>query len=396
MNGFNLILAFSENGFFALLGSIFLYAIFFLAPLAALALISYKLLSLPLQRRERARMVLDLIGTALTQGQPLEQTLISASASRDPILGVRFHLFAAHLETGLRFHEALQKVPRLLPPQVVAMLNASERAGDLSKVLPACRRLLNDGISQTRGALNYLLILAFIVTPFTITIPVLLKTLVLPKFKEVFNGMNPGHPLPAFTQFVFGHNGNLLLIQNLVLLAIWLLSIAYIGGPRVAHWINRILPGAPDRISFALPWRRKRLQRDFSAILALLLDSGVPEADAVTLAADSTANAVIQRRAAKVRERLSRGIQLPQAIGAMDDSGEWQWRLRNTFERGRDFVRSLTGWHEALDAKAFQLEQTAAQFTTTGVVLFNGVIVACIVTAVFLALIDLISEAALW
>ena len=31
-----------------------------------------------------------------------------------------------------------------------------------------------------------------------------------------------------------------------------------------------------------------------------------------------------------------------------------------------------------------------------GVVLFNGVIVGCIVTAMFLALIDLISEAALW
>jgi len=290
----------------------------------------------------------------------------------------------------------LRKVPRLLPPQAIAMLNAGERIGDLSKVLPACRRLLNDGVSQTRGALNYLLILAFIVTPFTITIPTTLRTLVLPKFKEVFNGMLPGHPLPAFTQFIFGHNGNLLLVQNLVLLMIWLILIAYLGGPRVTHWINRILPGVPDRIFFRLPWRRKRLQRDFSSILAILLDSGVHEPDAVALAADATANSVMQRRAAKVRILLSNGIPLPQAVSAMDDSGELQWRLRNTFERGRNFVRSLTSWHEALDAKAFQLEQTAAQFTTTGIVLFNGVIVGCIVTAVFLALIDLISEAALW
>lgn len=396
MNPLNVILGFAGNGFGPLLGSIFLYALFFVAPLAALAMISYKLLSLPLRRRERARMVLDLIDTALSQGQPLEQTLISASASRDNTLGVRFHLFAAHLETGLRFNVALQKVPRLLPPQAIAMLNAGERIGDLSKVLPACRRLLNDGVSQTRGALNYLLILAFIVTPFTITIPTTLRTLVLPKFKEVFSGMLPGHPLPAFTQFIFGHNGNLLLVQNLVLLVIWLILIAYLGGPRVTHWINRILPGVPDRIFFRLPWRRKRLQRDFSSMLAILLDSGVPEPYAVALAADATANSVMRRRADQVRVLLSNGIPLPQAVGAMDDSGELQWRLRNTFERGRNFVRSLTGWHEALDAKAFQLEQTAAQFTTTGVVLFNGVIVGCIVTAVFLALIDLISEAALW
>ncbi len=394
MNDSHFILAFAESGAFLI--SALLYVVFFIAPLCAVATISYKLLSLPLRRRERARMVLDLIETALGQGQPLEQTLIAASASRDNTLGVRFHLFAAYLETGLRFNNALQKVPGLVPRQIVAMLKAGERIGDLSKVLPACRRLLNDGVSQTRGALNYLLILAFIVTPFTITVPTMLNTIVLPKFKDVFNGMAPGHPLPAFTRFVFDYNGNLRLIQNLVLLVIWLILIAYIGGPRVTHWINRILPGVADRIFFALPWRRKRLQRDFSTVLSILLDSGVSESEALTLAADATANSVIRRRAEKVRELLSTGVPLPQAFGAMDDSGEWQWRIRNTFERGRNFVCSLNGWHEALDAKAFQLEQTAAQLTTTGVVLFNAVIVGCIVTAMFLALIDLISEAALW
>ena len=31
---------------------------------------------------------------------------------------------------------------------------------------------------------------------------------------------------------------------------------------------------------YLLPWRRKRLQRDFSTMLAILLDSGVPESEA--------------------------------------------------------------------------------------------------------------------
>jgi hypothetical protein len=80
----------------------------------------------------------------------------------------------------------------------------------------------------------------------------------------------------------------------------------------------------------------------------------------------------------------------------MDDSGELRWRLTNALQHGRDFVRALAGWHEALDAKAFQQEQAAAQFTTTALVLFNGVIVASIVAAVFLALTNLMMEVALW
>ena len=37
-----------------------------------------------------------------------------------------------------------------------------------------------------------------------------------------------------------------------------------------------------------LPWRRKRFQRDFSAMLAVLLDAEVPETEAVGLAAEAT------------------------------------------------------------------------------------------------------------
>ena len=80
----------------------------------------------------------------------------------------------------------------------------------------------------------------------------------------------------------------------------------------------------------------------------------------------------------------------------MDDSGELRWRLANALHSSRGFLRALTGWHEALDAKAFQQEQAVAQLTTTGLVLFNGVMVAGIVIAVFLALIQLLNEAVLW
>ena len=73
-----------------------------------------------------------------------------------------------------------------------------------------------------------------------------------------------------------------------------------------------------------------------------------------------------------------------------------QWRLSNALRRGSGFVRALTGWHEALDAKAFQLEQAAAQLTTTVLVLINGVIVASILIAVFLVLISIINQTSLW
>ncbi len=276
------------------------------------------------------------------------------------------------------------------------MLKTGERIGDVGKVLPACRRLVGDGQSQVRGALNYVLILSLVVSPAAIFIPMMLNVMVIPKFKEVFAGMFDGAQLPAFTRLVLGSSHMMFWIQLAVIGLTWFLLFAYVGGPRVRGWFRAALGPLPDWIHFHLPWRRKRLQRDFSAMLAVLLDAHVPENEAVILAGECTANSIVRRRAEKIRERLTRGVKLPEAIRAIDDAGELQWRLTNALQRGRGFLAALNGWHEALESKAFQQEQTAAQITTTGLVLFNGFIIACVVIGLFLPLIALINAATLW
>jgi type II secretory pathway component PulF len=365
-------------------------------PVCGASYVAYFLLTLPLRRNERARMFLDLLELGLREGHTPEAAVTRAAASRDRSLGVRFHLLAAHLEQGLRLSQALKEVPRLLPPQVRAMLKTGERIGDIRKVLPACRLLLLDSVSYVRGALNYLVLLAFAVTPCIVAVPFLLRMYVLPKFHEVFADMTEGQSLPAFTRLVFGGSDFAMAIQVGIVGVVWLATLAYIGGPRLHEWINCAVPGAPDLLLARLPWRRKRLQRDFSAMLAVLLDAEVPEKEAVSLAAQSTANVTIIRRSKKVCALLEEGVKLPEALRALDNSRELQWRLSNALRRGTGFVRALTGWHEALDAKAFQLEQAAAQVTTTVLVLINGLIVASILIAVFLVIIQIISQTSVW
>ncbi len=365
-------------------------------PICGASYVIYFLLTLPLRRNERARMFLDLLELGLREGHTPEAAVTRAAASRDRSLGVRFHLLAAHIEGGLRLSQALALVPRLLPPQVRAMLGTGERIGDIRKVLPACRLLLRDSVSYVRGALNYLILVAFAVSPAMVAVPFLLNVYVMPRFKEVFAGMLEGESLPAFTRFVFGRDTTVMTIQIVVVAVVWLATLAYIGGPRLYGWIHYVVPDAQDWLLALLPWRRKRLQRDFSAMLAVLLDAEVPEAEAVSLAAQSTANSSFIRGAQQVCARLQQGIKLPEALRAFDSSRELQWRLSNALKGRGGFVRALTGWHEFLDAKAFQLEQSAAQVTTTVLVLVNGLIVASVMIAVFLVLIQLINGSCIW
>src|SRR4030081_862739 len=132
------------GGIVALALCFLLYVLAGLLPLLGAVYLIYFLLTLPMRRNERARIFLDLLELGLRNGRSPEAAITAVAASRDRSLGVRFHLLAAHLEKGLGLHDALERVPRLVPPEVKAMLQTGERIGDLSKVLPACRQFLND------------------------------------------------------------------------------------------------------------------------------------------------------------------------------------------------------------------------------------------------------------
>jgi type II secretory pathway component PulF len=115
----------------------------------------------------------------------------------------------------------------------------------------------------------------------------------------------------------------------------------------------------------------------------VLLDGGVPEAVAVRLAGDSTANEICRRRARQVMAALEQGVKLDDAVRAFDDSGEYHWRLTNATHAHGGFLVALRGWHESLDARAFQQEEAAAHTVASGLVIMNGVVVGLIATAMF-------------
>src|SRR5882724_4812597 len=303
-----LIQLFQPDPIAGIVGVILMFSLYLVAgllPACGVVYVIYFLLTLPLRRNERARFFLDLLDRGLRDGRTAERATADAAASRDGVLGARFQLLAAYLEDGMRLSEALEHVPRLLPPQLRATLRIGERIGGLTKVLPACRRWLQDSVSHVRAAHNYLLLLAFAVTPAIIFIPLVLRAKVLPSYRAMFAGMLEGQPLPAFTRFVFGGSGVITGIQLAIVAVIWLVTLTYLGGPRLHSWIDRWLPNTADWLLSLLPWRRKRLQRDFSSMLAALLDGQVPEIEAVRFAGESTANAVFRRRAAKVCSLLN-------------------------------------------------------------------------------------------
>jgi type II secretory pathway component PulF len=371
------------NDFPQFLIALFWSVVFILLPGGAFSVLLHYLLSLPMHRRDRALFFLDLLETVLQRGQPVEQAILAAAENQDRAIGVPFYMVAAHIEGGDRLGEALEKVPGFLPPQITAILRTGEKLGDLKKVLPACREVLRIAPDTVRTTMHYMVAILLIFAPVACLLITLLSVFVVPQFKEVFAGLSIN--LWPFTQFVFALNDDHILVgfEMLVFLALMSVAAIYIGGPGFVRWFQfRSMP-VVDWIAWRIPWKQKKLQRTFSAMLAVLLDGGVPEAEAVRLAGDSTANEICRLRARRVIAALEKGVKLDDAVRAFDDSGEFHWRLTNATHAHGGFLKALRGWHEALDAKAFQQEEAATHVLTSGLVILNGLVVALIATSMF-------------
>jgi type II secretory pathway component PulF len=369
------------SDFFDFLGGLFWYGILILGPGFGFAALMHFLLSLPMQRRDRALFFLDLVETALDRGQSVEQAILSAAQTRDRTMGVRFYLLAAYIENGSLFGEALEKVPAFLPPQINAILQAGEKLGDIRKAMPACREILRAPPDTVRTTVQYMVAILMIFAPIATLMIWLISVCVIPRFEDVAAGMDVR--LWPITIFVFEYSGLLMGYAMLVFSLLLIATLFYIGGPGFIRFFK--FRGFPlvDWIAWRVPWKQKRLQRTFSAMLAVLLDGGVPEAEAVRLAGECTANVICRKRASRILAALQAGEKLNDALRIFDDSGEFHWRLTNAIHAQRGFFEALRGWHEALDVKAFQQEEATAHVVASGLVIMNGVLVGLIATAMF-------------
>ena len=295
----------------------------------------------------------------------------------------------------MRLSQALEVVPRVLPPQVCAMLSTGDRIGDIRKVLPACRLLLRDSVSHVRSALNYLILLAFAISPAMVVVPVVLEDKVLPKLKAVFAGMLEGQPARVHPIGLRGKHF-VMVIQLCIVGFVWLATLAYCRRATAP----RLGPSPPAGLhrTGSSPGCRGGANASSAISRPCSPCSWTPKCPKPKPSPGGPIHCQPRhyRPRAESLRPAARRSQAPEALRALDSSQELQWRLSNALRRGAGFVRALTGWHEALDAKAFQLEQAAAQITTTVLVLINGVIVASILIAVFLILISIINRTSVW
>jgi type IV pilus assembly protein PilC len=293
------------------------------------------------------------------------------------------------IEGGSTFSEALAQHPKIFNRLFVNMVKAGELGGVLEVVLKRLAEF-SEKAQKIKGKVKAAMFYPTAVMIVAVGILTLLMVFVIPKFKEVFAGMNM--QLPWFTNFVMGISDA---VKNHILPTMGGLAVVVVLFLTV---INKTKLGRRlwDMFKLKVPVMGPVVSKvaigRFTRTLGTLVSSGVPILQALTIVKETAGNVIISGAISSVHESVKEGETItapleasgvfPPMVVSMVDVGEQTGALPEML------LRIADNYDEEVDNAVSAMTSLLEPI----MIIFLAVIVGSIVIAMFLPLIAMIGN----
>ncbi len=329
------------------------------------------------------------LATLVDAGLPLLRGLrVLEKQERNVTLKGIIGELAVSIEGGSTFSEALAQHPKVFNRLFVNMVKAGELGGVLEVVLKRLAEF-SEKAQKIKGKVKAAMFYPIAVLIVAIGIMMLLMLFVIPKFKDVFAGM--GFTLPWFTRFVMGISD---VIKNNILGTMGVLTVVVIAfmlfiktkfGRHLWDKFQLHMPVLGPVISKVCISR-------FTRTLGTLVSSGVPILQALIIVRETAGNVIVAEAVNKIHESVKEGETItaplegsgvfPPMVVSMVDVGEQTGALPEML------LRIADDYDEQVDNAVAAMTSLLEPI----MIVFLAIIVGSIVIAMFLPLIQMISN----
>jgi type IV pilus assembly protein PilC len=290
------------------------------------------------------------------------------------------------IEGGSSFAEALALHPRIFNRLYLNMVKAGEIGGVLDVTLKRLADFMEKA-QKIKGKVKAAMYYPCAVLCIAAIILTLLMTYVVPRFKEVFEGLLGGGRMPTFTLFVLRLSEAMKSHILAVIVVGAALGIAFLGALRTG-WGRRSF----DQFKLVTPlmgpvFRKIAISR-FSRTLGTLLGSGVPILQALTIVKETAGNVVVGAVISEVHQQVKEGEPIapalkgsgvfPAMVAGMVDVGEQTGALPEML------LKIADTYDEEVDNSVTAMTSLLEPI----MIVFLAVIVGSIVVALFLPLVS--------
>ncbi len=328
------------------------------------------------------------LATLVDAGLPLLRGLrvLEKQEKNATLRGIIAELAVA-IEGGSTFSEGLAQHPKVFNRLYVNMVKAGELGGVLEVVLNRLSEFMEKA-QKIKGKVIAAMFYPVAVMCVAVCILTVLMVYVVPKFKEVFEGMLEGQQLPAFTRLVLGISTTVkdhffwTAVGVASVVVALLLVIRTKLGRRIFDKLKLKMPVLGPVISKVAIAR-------FTRTLGTLVSSGVPILQALTIVKETSGNVIVGNAIGAVHESVKEGETItapleasgvfPPMVISMVDVGEQTGALPEML------LKIADNYDEEVDNAVSAMTSLLEPI----MIIFLAVIVGSIVIAMFLPLIAL-------
>lgn len=282
--------------------------------------------------------------TMIDAGIPILRCMeILTAQTKDPALKPALESVTKDVKSGMTMHDSMAKHPGVFNKLYVNMIRAAELGGILDTILDRLSGFL-EYESEVRSKIKSAMMYPVLVMIFSGIMLMVLFSFVLPKFKEIFNGMNV--KLPAVTAALFKMGDFMKVywwVVILVFVGLWLGFKAYGKTKRGRYQIDYFKLKMPVVGELTLKMSIARFCRTFGT----LINSGVPMMRSLEIVGETLGNRVLSeaidetriciREGQKLSDPLAASGLFPSMVTHMIDVGEESGRLSEMLVKVGDF-----------------------------------------------------------
>ncbi len=331
------------------------------------------------------------LATLVDAGLPLLRGLrVLEKQERNPTLKNIVGELALSIEGGSTFSEALAQHPKVFNRLYVNMVKAGELGGVLEVVLTRLAEFMEKA-QKIKGKVIAAMFYPIAVLVVAVAILIILMVKVVPKFKEVFEGMLEGSQLPAFTRLVLGISTMIkdhIVITSLGIIAIVIMFLLFIRTKTGRRFFDKFKLKMP----LVGPIISKVAISRFTRTLGTLISSGVPILQALTIVKETSGNVIVANAVSAVHESVKEGETItaplegsgvfPPMVISMVDVGEQTGALPEML------LKIADNYDEEVDNAVAAMTSLLEPI----MIVFLAIIVGSIVIAMFLPLIELMNR----
>jgi type IV pilus assembly protein PilC len=289
------------------------------------------------------------------------------------------------IEGGSTLSEALGAHPRVFNRLYVNMVKAGELGGVLEVTLTRLSEFIEKA-QKIKGKVKAAMFYPAAVMVVAMGVMAVMLLVVVPRFKEVFEGLGNGKPLPVFTQFVLSISDGVkahFLSATVAVIGVFVALRVFISTRFGRRLFDRMKLASPV---FG-PVVKKVAISKFTRTLGTLVSSGVPILQALTIVKETTGNVLVSNAVQDVHNSVKEGETItapldaahlfPPMVISMVDVGEQTGALPEMLMKIADKYDDEVD--NAVEAMTSLLEPI--------MIVILGVIVGAIVIALYLPII---------